>query len=112
MLARCLGKSQYRSAGGAFAVDVCLSIAIFVFAELEKSAKAIVFAAAGRDVSGEHSKEHPDHHRARAHVIKYGKPDGINEEGNYSTDYYPTDVDPKHYFGKRICAVSSVHEAV
>ena len=50
MLALCLRKSENCLAGGAFAVNVSLSVAEFVFAELEEAAEFVVFTLASRDV--------------------------------------------------------------
>jgi hypothetical protein len=51
MLSLCFGQAKDSTAGAAFAVNVCFSVAEFISAELEKSAEAFIFTAACRDIS-------------------------------------------------------------
>ena len=59
MLSLSLGKPEYRLAFGAFAINVGLAVAPFIFAEYEKSAEYFVFASPLLDVSRKDPEYHP-----------------------------------------------------
>ena len=61
MLAFGLWQAKDGAAGGAFFVDMCLTVAELVASQAEKGAELLIFAASRGDISREHTREHPEH---------------------------------------------------
>ena len=62
-------QAKHGTALRTFAVDVCLSVAEFVFAKTEEAAKAFVFPTALDDVAREHSVKDQNKQRDRQKVV-------------------------------------------
>ena len=110
------GQAENGAAGGAFAIDVCFTVAKAVAEKLEESAKRLVFPTALDNVSGEHAEEDHDDQGSRGDQIGDDQDRTCRrigqKKGDDRIDQHNGDIDTQIHLVERIGAIPSVHHSI